>query len=73
MVFTFFCCIHFSILIYRNMLLRGKFKGNAQYMQSRVDNDNHFTSFFVKKCLQTIIVFAKKWRDDCDNLYFVKN
>ncbi len=27
---------------------------------ARVDNDNHFASFFAKKWLQTIIVFCKK-------------
>jgi hypothetical protein len=26
----------------------------------RVDNDNHFASFFAKKWLQTIIVFREK-------------
>ncbi len=39
----------------------------------RVDNDNHFASFFAKKWLQTIIVFREKWREYRDNRYFVKN
>jgi hypothetical protein len=28
--------------------------------EGRVDNDNHFASFFAKKGLQTVIVFARK-------------
>ncbi len=40
---------------------------------TRVDNDNHFASFFATKLLQTIIVFRKKWCDYRDNHYFAKN
>jgi hypothetical protein len=29
-------------------------------MMTRVDNDNHFASFFAKTWLQTIIVFREK-------------
>ncbi len=33
---------------------------DRKYLPGRVDNDNHFVSFFAKKGLKTIIVFREK-------------
>jgi hypothetical protein len=35
-------------------------KGAAGGPKTRVDNDNHFASFFAEKRPQTIIIFRKK-------------
>ncbi len=53
-------CLFFSSFVVIVFLL--SFSG-LQFLlrvEDRVDNDNHFASFFAKKLLQTMIVFREK-------------